>query len=158
MQFGGEIFVWNIVQALKGIPNSPSTVGYNKHRAKTVKIPCTTVEICTFPVQLGRNHSIRCGVVLWLYNSQWLDVLAPAAMYSRVRIDTFTCFLTSTVLKKLDIGVKQSVEQHQQERRHFTPQTTVASCSCNDVYICFSTMESSFTTNEICGNIIALHR
>ena len=86
MRFGGEIFVCNVVQALKDIPNSPSTVGY-KHTAKrTVKIPCTTVEICTFICTAWENHSLRCRVVLGLYYSPRLDVLAPATMYSRVLV------------------------------------------------------------------------
>jgi hypothetical protein len=67
MRFCGEIFVWNVVQALKVILDSPSTVGY-KHTAKRmVKIPCLTVEICTFICTAGENHSLRCGVVLVLY-------------------------------------------------------------------------------------------
>jgi hypothetical protein len=65
-RFSIEIFVCNVVQALKDILYSPSTVRY-KHTAKrTVKIPCVAVEICTFTCLLGRDHCARCGVVLGL--------------------------------------------------------------------------------------------
>ena len=67
MRFGGEIFVCNVVQALKDIPNGPSTVGY-KHTAKRmVKIHCLTEAICTFFCTAGEKP------LLTLWSSTWTE-------------------------------------------------------------------------------------
>jgi hypothetical protein len=81
----------------------------SKKSKRMFKISCVPVYVCMSSCTAKEKPLLALWSTLGLYNSPWLDVLAPDILYCRVLICTSACsgVRSSTKLKTSSKGVEE---------------------------------------------------